>query len=104
MWGKGKINTIRTFALGLCFGGMIVAYGSFLVDSTIGQSIFLLLGLLMVIFSAVVYLWIGFLSTRAVYVTCPNCNKDTKILGKVDECMYCKQKMTLDKRYASNEE
>lgn len=102
MFNKGKINTIRTFALGLVFGGIIVTYGSFLVESSIAMAFFMILGLLMVLLSTVVYLWIGFLSTKAAYVTCPNCDRTTKMLGKMDECMYCKQKLTLDHALATN--
>jgi Zn-dependent protease with chaperone function len=102
MWNKGKINTIRTFALGLVFGGMIVMYGSFLVESSIAMAFFMILGLIMVLASTVVYFWIGFLSTKAVYVTCPNCSKKTKMLGKLDECMYCKQQLTLDRNMATD--
>ncbi|WP_025027002.1 DUF2614 family zinc ribbon-containing protein [Caldalkalibacillus mannanilyticus] len=102
MFNKGKINTVRTFALGLVFGGIIVTYGSFLVESTWAMSLFMLLGLLMVLASTVVYFWIGFLSTQATYVTCPTCQKSTKMLGKLDECMYCKQKITLDAQLATD--
>jgi Zn-dependent protease with chaperone function len=102
MWNKGKINTIRTFALGLVFGGMIVMYGSFLVESSIAMAFFMIAGLIMVLASTVIYFWIGFLSTKAVYVTCPNCNKKTKMLGKLDECMHCKQQLTLDRNMATD--
>lgn len=102
MWGKGKINLIRTFALGLCFGGLVVCYGMFLVESVWAMTLFLIVGLLMVILSSVVYFWVGYLSTKAVYVECPSCGKQTKILGKTDECMFCKQKLTLDKSLATN--
>jgi xanthosine utilization system XapX-like protein len=102
MFNKGKINTVRTFALGLVFGGIIVTYGSFLVESSIAMAFFMILGLLMVLLSTVVYFWIGFLSTKAVYVTCPNCGKTTKMLGKMDECMYCKQQLTLDRDLATD--
>jgi Zinc-ribbon containing domain len=36
------------------------------------------------------------LSTKAVQVTCPSCGKTTKILGRVDMCMYCNEPLTLD--------
>src|SRR5699024_11587453 len=50
-----------------------------------------------VLMSTVVYLWIGMLSTRAVQIVCPSCEKPTKMLGRVDACMHCKQPLTLDK-------
>jgi K+-transporting ATPase A subunit len=102
MFNKGKINTIRTFAMGLVFGGIIVTYGSFIVDSQIAKAIFMLVGVLMVIASTVVYFWIGFLSTKATYITCPTCGKPTKMLGSLDECMHCKQVLTLDPNQATD--
>lgn len=104
MFKKGKINLIRTFALGLVFGGIIVTYGSFLTDSAIVSGIFMFVGLFMVLLSTVVYFWIGFLSTKAVHVTCPNCDKPTKVLGRVDSCMHCKQQLTLDRSLASDKQ
>lgn len=103
MFNKGKINTIRTFALGLVFGGMIVCYGAFLVESMWAMTIFMLLGLLMIIASTVVYFIIGLLSTKAVVIECPTCGKETKVLGKIDECMHCKQKLTLDPELATDQ-
>ncbi len=58
---------------------------------------FFILGVLMVILSCVVYLWIGTLSLKAVPIMCPSCEKPTKMLGRVDACMHCKQPLTLDK-------
>jgi len=31
-----------------------------------------------------------------VQVVCPNCGKHTKVLGRVDMCMYCREPLTLD--------
>ena len=59
--------------------------------------IFFILGVISVVFSVVVYLWIGMLSLRAVPIICPSCEKPTKMLGRVDACMHCKQTLTLDK-------
>ncbi len=56
----------------------------------------MIIGFLATIASAVVYFWIGMLSTKAVQVTCPNCERTTKVLGRVDACMYCKQPLTMD--------
>ncbi len=102
MFGKGKINTVRTLAMGLVFGGMIVMYGSFLVDASWAMAIFFILGLLMVLASSVVYFLIGILSTKAVYVDCPSCGKSTKMLGRLDQCMHCKQELTLDPDLATD--
>ena len=95
---SSKINKIRTFALSLIFIGFIIMYGGiFFRNSPLIMTIFMVLGLLSIIASMVVYFWIGMLSTKAVQVVCPNCHKYTKILGRVDMCMYCKEPLTLDK-------
>lgn len=57
---------------------------------------FFILGLLFVLLSCIVYFWIGMLSTKALPITCPTCEKPTKMLGRVDACMHCKQPLTLD--------
>lgn len=94
---SNKINKIRTFALSLIFIGFIVMYiGIFFRTNVWVISIFMMLGLLFIVASTVVYFWIGMLSTRAVQVTCPNCEKPTKILGRVDICMHCNEPLTLD--------
>lgn len=93
-----KINKIRTFALSLIFIGIIVMYGGiFFKTSPIVMTIFMILGLLCIVASTVIYFWIGMLSTKTVQVVCPNCQKVTKILGRVDMCMYCNEPLTLDK-------
>ncbi|WP_246943095.1 YgzB family protein [Bacillus pinisoli] len=94
---SNKINKIRTFALSLIFIGFIVMYiGIFFRSNVWVISIFMMLGLLFIIASTIVYFWIGMLSTKTVLVTCPNCEKPTKILGRVDMCMYCNEPLTLD--------
>ena len=94
---SNKINKIRTFALALIFIGIVIMYlGIFFKTSMIAMTIFMLLGVLAIVGSAIVYAWIGMLSTRAVQVRCPSCQKITKMLGRVDVCMYCKEPLTLD--------
>ncbi|NKE08175.1 MULTISPECIES: YgzB family protein [Mesobacillus] len=94
---SNKINKIRTFALSLIFIGFIVMYGGiFFRSSPLVMTIFMILGLLFIIASTVVYFWIGMLSTKTVQVVCPNCGKQTKMLGRVDICMYCNEPLTLD--------
>ncbi|AGX03110.1 YgzB family protein [Bacillus infantis] len=94
---SSKINKIRTFALSLVFIGFIVMYiGIFFRTSPIVMTIFMLLGMLCIIASTGVYFWIGMLSTKTVQVECPNCGKYTKMLGRVDMCMYCNEPLTLD--------
>jgi hypothetical protein len=94
---SSKINKIRTFALSLIFIGFIVMYGGiFFRNHPIVMTIFMLLGLLFIIASTIVYFWIGMLSTKTVQVICPGCGKTTKVLGRVDICMYCNEPLTLD--------
>jgi hypothetical protein len=101
---SSKINKIRTFALSLIFIGFFVMYiGIFFRNSPLIMTVFMLLGLLGIIASTVIYFWIGLLSTRTVVVVCPNCEKHTKILGKVDICMYCDEPLTLDPQLEGKE-
>lgn len=94
---KNKINRIRSFALWLIFFGFIIMYGAiFFRENHFLVILFMSLGVISIIASTAVYGWIGLLSTRAVQVVCPNCGKHTKILGRVDMCMYCKEPLTLD--------
>lgn len=94
---SNKINKIRSFALSLIFIGFVVMYGAiFFKENPILVLLFMTLGLLCIIGSVVVYAWIGLLSTKAIQVECPSCGKWTKILGRVDICMYCNEPLTLD--------
>jgi len=94
---SSKINKIRTFALSLIFIGFIVMYGGVFFRSNVwAMTIVMLLGLLCIIASTVVYFWIGLLSTKAVQVICPSCKNPTKILGRVDMCMDCREPIMLD--------
>ncbi|WP_042224959.1 YgzB family protein [Oceanobacillus manasiensis] len=95
---SSKINKIRTFALILVFGGILLMYGGILTRNIEWlMFIFFLLGVLMVILSCAVYVWIGTISLKAVPIVCPNCEMPTKMLGRVDACMHCKQPLTMDK-------
>lgn len=101
---SSKINKIRTFALSLIFVGFIVMYiGVFFRTSMWIMTLFMILGLLFIIASTVVYFWIGMLSTRTIQVVCPTCGKITKMLGRVDMCMYCSEPLTLDPELAGKE-
>jgi len=101
---KSKINKIRSFALGLVFIGFIIMYvGLIFKNAPLLMYLFFLLGLLSVIASAVVYFMIGMLSTKAIQVVCPSCHKVTKMLGRVDMCMYCREPLTLDKELEGKE-
>lgn len=101
---KNKINRIRSFALSLIFIGFVVMYGGiFFKNHPILVVIFMTLGLLCIVGSTVVYAWIGLLSTKAIQVACPNCGKHTKVLGRVDMCMYCNEPLTLDRSLEGKE-
>ncbi|KMK74922.1 YgzB family protein [Alkalihalobacillus pseudalcaliphilus] len=93
-----KINKIRTFALSLVFIGILVMYLGLIFKSTpIVMMILMMIGFLGIIASTLVYFWIGMLSTKTIQVTCPSCEKPTKVLGRVDACMHCSQPLTMDK-------
>lgn len=101
---SSKINKIRSFALILVFAGILLMYGGILTKNIEWlMLIFFLLGVLMVVLSCAVYVWIGTLSLKAVPIVCPNCEKQTKMLGRVDACMHCKQPLTLDKNLEGKE-
>lgn len=95
---KSKIHKIRTFALLLVFLGFLIMYAGLLFrEQPILMTVFMMLGLLSCIASAIIYFLIGMLSVKAVKVVCPSCNRVTKMLGRVDICMYCDEALTLDK-------
>ncbi|MGX4670294.1 YgzB family protein [Cerasibacillus sp. JNUCC 74] len=101
---SSKINKIRSFALILIFAGIILMYIGILVKRIDWlMIIFFILGVLAVVLSCVVYLWIGTLSLKAVPIICPSCEKPTKMLGRVDACMHCKQPLTMDKNLEGKE-
>lgn len=94
---SSKINKIRTFALSLIFIGFVVMYGGIFFKNNPWLVLFFMsLGVLCIFASTAVYVWIGLLSTKAVVIECPGCGKHTKMLGRVDMCMYCNEALTLD--------
>lgn len=101
---SNKINKIRTFALSLIFIGFALMYvGLIFKENEWVMVIFMMLGMMAVILSTVVYFWIGMLSTKTIQVPCPSCGKPTKMLGRVDACMHCRQPITLDKQLEGKE-
>ncbi|RXJ00425.1 hypothetical protein DS745_12920 [Anaerobacillus alkaliphilus] len=95
---SSKINKFRTIALALVFIGIIIMYGGiFFQASPFLMTLFMVLGFLCIILSTIVYFWVGMISTKTVQVICPSCGKPTKMLGRVDACMYCNEPLTLDK-------
>jgi hypothetical protein len=95
---SGKLNKIRTFALLLIFMGVGVMYIGFIWPNL--MALFFVLGMLFVCASVGIYFWVGMLSTQSVRVICPVCGKETKILGKKDQCMHCKEILSLDPKDA----
>src|SRR5699024_3736272 len=92
------------FALSLIFIGIAVMYGGILSKKIPWLMItFFVIGILFIILSTVIYFWIGMLSTRAIPIMCPSCEKPTKMLGRVDACMHYKQPLTLDKNLEGKE-
>lgn len=101
---SNKINKIRTFALSLIFIGLFISYlGVFFRKSPLLMAVFILIGFLSIILSTIVYFWIGMLSTKTIQVVCPSCGKPTKMLGRVDACMHCKQPLTMDRELEGKE-
>jgi hypothetical protein len=97
IWAS-KINKVRTLALLLTFLGIGVMYFGFVWPGW--MVFFLFLGILVIFSSVGLYFWIGILSLQAVQVECPKCGRMTKILGKVDQCPYCKVYLSLDPAHA----
>lgn len=97
-----KLNKLRTIALALVFLGILVMYFGFLWPKA--MVFFFVLGVLVMLSSFGIYFWAGILSTQAVKVECPECGKITKMLGKTDQCMYCKTTLSLDPKHAPGSE
>ena len=101
---SSKINKLRTIALSLVFIGIFIMYGGlFLQASPLFMTLLMIIGFLCIILSTVVYFWVGMISTKTIQVICPSCSKKTKMLGKVDACMYCNEPLTLDKQLEGKE-
>ncbi|MGM1047423.1 Zinc-ribbon containing domain-containing protein [Paenibacillus uliginis N3/975] len=102
-----KINAFRTWGLLLTMIGMglmvlgtagIVFWGQ---AGKVVAGIGLVLGLITMMGSLGIYFWAGMLSTSAVQIQCPDCAKQTKMLGKTDRCMFCRTMLTLDPNIAN---
>lgn len=96
-----KLNKLRTLALFLVFSGVVVMYFGFLWPKM--MVFFFVLGIIVMFSSFGIYFWAGMLSTQAVKVECPKCGKVTKMLGKTDQCMYCRATLSLDPKFAPNQ-
>lgn len=103
LFKSSKVNEFRLWGLLLTMGGMllmIVGLAGIVFDwGQIGRIIaivFAIIGMLSMLFSMIVYFWAGMLSTSATLIDCPECGKQTKLLGKTDRCMFCKTILTVD--------
>ncbi len=104
---SSKLNEFRLWGLLLTMGGMLV-----MIMGTAGillwgrkgllfAGIFLVLGMITLMASMAIYFWAGIMSTSTVVLQCPECGKQTKLLGKTDRCMFCKTILTLDPEVAA---
>lgn len=102
-----KINAFRTWGLLLTLLGMtlmilgtagVVFWGA---SGRILLGIAIFLGLIIMLGSVGIYFWAGMLSTSATSLECPECEKQTKMLGKTDRCMFCKTILTLDPKFSN---
>lgn len=98
---SGKLNKIRAFAMILIFIGIGVMYIGFLINNLI--VLFFTVGLILILASVGIYFWTGIISAYSANIKCPSCKKQTKILGKKDECMHCKAILSLDPEDAPTE-
>lgn len=107
LFKSSKINEFRLWGLLLTMGGMavmIVGLAGIVFDwgsaGKIIAGIFMVIGMLGMLGSMAIYFWAGMLSTSAVSLPCPECGKQTKMLGKTDRCMFCKTILSFDPKYA----
>jgi len=105
---SSKINEFRLWGLVLILVGMgvmilgtagIVFWGQ---TGKVIAAVFMVIGMIALLVSVGIYFWAGMLSTSAVMLICPECGRQTKILGRTDRCMYCKTILTLDKEMATH--
>lgn len=104
---SSKVNEFRLWGLLLTMGGMllmILGLAGVVFDwGTAGRwvaVISMVVGAIAMLISMGIYFAAGMMSTSATVVTCPECDRPTKILGKTDRCMYCKTILSLDPQHA----
>jgi len=107
---SSKVNEFRLWGLIMTLVGMgvmILGTAGIVLWGPKAQwiaAIFLIFGMISMLASVAIYFWAGILSTSAVMLECPECGRQTKMLGKTDRCMYCKTILTLDPSLASDQE
>lgn len=109
LFKTSKINEFRLWGLVLTLAGMgmmVLGTSGILMWGTQGRAfagVFMVLGMILLLGSVAIYFWAGMLSTSAVVLECPECARQTKILGKTDRCMFCRTILTLDPDKATAE-
>jgi hypothetical protein len=108
---SSKVNEFRLWGLLLTMGGMllmIIGLAGVVFDwGQVGRIFAIVLGVIGMIsmmLSMFVYFWAGMLSTSATIIECPECGKQTKLLGKTDRCMFCKTILSLDPSHKPKED
>lgn len=107
LFKTSKINEFRLWGLIFTLAGMVVMIGGtagILLWGAQGRlfaAISIVIGMLLLLASMVIYFCAGLLSTRTVIVTCPACARETKIIGKMDRCMFCRTILTFDPSQAT---
>ncbi|WP_329610066.1 DUF2614 family zinc ribbon-containing protein [Microaerobacter geothermalis] len=101
-----KIARFRSLALFIIFISIVIMYlALFFKSSYLIMAIIMTIGFILLIGSTIGFFWVGMVSTtKTVQVTCPKCGKVTKMLKKVDQCMFCNQTLSLDPIHAKNNE
>ena len=104
---SAKINEFRLWGLVFTMAGMgimilgtagIVLWGS---AGKIVAGIFMVFGMISLLISVGVYFWAGMMSTSSTALECPECKRQTKMLGTTDRCMFCRTMLTLDPNQAT---
>lgn len=106
---SAKINEFRLWGLVFTLVGMgimilgtagIVLWGQ---AGKIFAAIFMVFGMVSLLVSVGVYFWAGMMSTSATMLNCPECGRQTKMLGTTDRCMFCRTMLTLDPGQATHD-
>lgn len=107
---SSKVNEFRLWGLLLTMGGMLLMIiglaGIVFKWGVAGQimaGVFMVIGMISMLVSMAIYFMAGMMSTSAVSLECPECGKQTKVLGTTDRCMFCKTLLTMDPQYAPKE-
>jgi Protein of unknown function (DUF2614). len=104
---SAKINEFRLWGLVFTLAGMgimILGTAGIVLWGQAGKviaGIFMVFGMIALLISVAVYFWAGMLSTSATMLQCPECGRQTKMLGTTDRCMFCRTMLTLDPAQAT---